>query len=626
MQPQPRRIPFQVDVAGVIRIMGKSLYSRGDAPLRELLQNAHDAVMRRRQREIGYRGRIDIRLDPVAKTLSISDDGIGLSPDEAEKYLGTLGIGITGLLKGHHPHAADHDVAGHGDGLIGQFGIGLFSAFLPAERLTVESRRLDHHEGVRWSAGEGTEIEIVPCGRTASGTTVTLHLKPEHAHLSEEPAAVEASVREFADFLPIPIHLNDSATRLNIIEPAWFDPTPDPEAIELALQHYFDETPLAVIPVNVESPVVIKGALYVTPQRTPGFTDEATLAVTVRRMVVTRQARDLLPAWASFVRGVLELSDCAPTAGREDLVRDRAFEHVRDKLTEILYEHLETLAKTDPPTLDAILAWHRYALAGAALSDNRLRSLLRTCYRFHTSRGPLTFAAIEPFCTADPLFETEADRVVWCNTDRRQERWLDGLFAGHDAICVHAVRSFEESLLACFAADLADINAAGESLTVALRTAGPASPGFAPQILGIRDVEDAPPAWQEFFAATEARILVATFRDEVPVLAFLNEKHELQKTYDDLRKQGNVPAGFQRLIDTHFEQAPVARNEILLNQGHRLVGRALSQRVGTPLAGVLRVLVGNALTAAGAALPKEAQQQQADDLDWIADALWGKKE
>ena len=94
-----RRIPFKVDIAGVIEIMGSSLYSRIDTPIRELIQNAHDAVMRRRKKQLSYQGRIDIRQDAENNTLTVTDDGVGLSPDEAEKYLGTLGVGITGLLK-----------------------------------------------------------------------------------------------------------------------------------------------------------------------------------------------------------------------------------------------------------------------------------------------------------------------------------------------------------------------------------------------------------------------------------------------------------------------------------------------------------------------------------------------
>src|SRR5947209_13422950 len=147
MPPPSRQIPFQVDIAGVIEVLGTALYSRPETALRELIQNAHDAVVRRRHRDLAYRGRIDIIQDPQLNTLSFHDDGIGLSPDEAEKYLGTLGIGITGLLKGRGP--APSDAGGDGDGLIGQFGIGLFSSFMLAERLVVESRKASAAQGIR---------------------------------------------------------------------------------------------------------------------------------------------------------------------------------------------------------------------------------------------------------------------------------------------------------------------------------------------------------------------------------------------------------------------------------------------------------------------------------------------
>ena len=614
-----RRIPFQVDVAGVIQIMGTSLYSRHDAPLRELIQNAHDAVLRRRQLDLSYKGRIDIRQDKAHRTLTFSDDGIGLSPDEAEKYLGTLGIGVTGLLKGHHPDSETADVVGSGDGLIGQFGIGLFSAFLLAERLVVESRRSDCADGVRWSAGEGTEIELSSIDRTSPGTTVTIHLKPRFQAWAEDPNLVEAAVKEYADFLPIPIFLNDQPTRLNVIQVAWFEPSPDREAIELELQGYFHETPLDVIPIRVERQGGAFGALYVTPQRTPGFGGEPVVTTTIRRMVISRHTTDLLPMWASFLRGVLEVGECVPTASREDLVRNDAFQRVRGQLEDVLFAHFERLADKQPDAFHAIIAWHRYTFAGAALNDVRLRRLLSRTYRFPTSHGLLTFQEIHARSPADPLFETAHDVVVWYNTDRRQERWMNSLFAGQDAPCVHTVRSFEESLLAAF---LGDVSEQGERVT--LRTSSPGSPGFASQILGVSDVTDAPPEWQEFFAANEASIMTASFRADQPVLAFLNEKHELRNTYDELRKQGTVPSGFQRLIDAHFDQTEQSRHEILLNRDHRLVGRALSQRPGTPLASVLRLLVLNALTAAGAAPPRQAQQEIGSDLDWIAEALWGR--
>lgn len=615
-----RRIPFKVDVAGVIQIMGTSLYSRPDAPIRELIQNAHDAVMRRRQLELNYQGRIDILQDPVQHTLEFRDDGIGLSSDEAERYLGTLGIGITGLIKGHHPAAAEAEVTGDESLLIGQFGIGLFSAFMLASRLVVESRRLDCDEGVFWSAGEGLEIELASSDRATPGTSVTLHLKPEYHALAEQVEMLETAVKEYADFLLIPIFLNQKPVRANVINVAWFDPTPEREAVELALEEYFREPPLDVIPVRTERPVSIAGALYVTGQRTPGFSGEPVVTATVRRMVVSRRIQGLLPEWASFLRGVLELRECAPTASREDLVRDGTFQRVRQTLEELLFQHFELLARTDRARLEALLSWHRYTWAGAALAERRLRQLLRGTYKFATSHGLLSFAEIFERSQADPLVETDFERVVWYNTDRRQERWISSLFSNHDAPCVHTLRSFEESLLATLVGDEAESGTA-----VDLRFATPSAAGFAATILGVTDLTDAPPEWQEFLGAIEAKLYCASFRSDQPVMAFLNDRHELLKTFDELKQQGTVPAGFQRLIDAHFDEQEAAQNEVLLNRNHQLVERALSQRTGTPLSSVLRLLVLQALNAAGAAIPRSAQRQQLDDLDWIAEALWGRR-
>ena len=268
-----REIPFRVDIAGVIEIMGSSLYSRLDTPIRELIQNAHDAIMRRRSRDLSFRGRIDIHQDAAAGTLTFTDDGIGLSALDAEQFLGTLGIGITGLLKGRGSDEQREQVTGDGDHLIGQFGIGLFSAFMLADRLIVESRREDCEEGVRWEAGPGTSIQLSSCDRTAVGTSVCLQLKPQFRSMAENTEPLEAAIRQYADFLNIPIHLNGGAARVNVINVAWFEPTPDHEAIELELANYFNESPLDVIPIHVEKPVFIAGAMYISPQRTPGFDD-----------------------------------------------------------------------------------------------------------------------------------------------------------------------------------------------------------------------------------------------------------------------------------------------------------------------------------------------------------------
>ncbi|WP_406693974.1 ATP-binding protein [Singulisphaera sp. Ch08] len=614
-----RRIPFRVDIVGVIEILGSALYSRPESAVRELIQNAHDAIVRRRRTDLGYQGRIDIEQDRVEHTLCFQDDGIGLSAEEAETYLSTLGIGITGMMRGRGAASPAVVSKGTDDNLIGMFGVGLFSAFMLADRVVVESRKAEDSEGVRWEAGPGSEIELSNITRERPGTTVTLFLKSEHSRLAEQPDFLEAIIKEYADFLQIPIHLNSSSARANQRHSEWFDPTPDCEALELELETHFGETPLDVIPIRREQPTAVAGALYVTPQRTPGFAGESVVTATVRRMVISRKIQGLLPEWAPFLRGVLEVNGCTPTLSREDLVRDDVFRQVRAMLESLLYEHLERLALEDRARLESILTWHRYTLAGAALTERRLRDLLRRTYRIPTSQGLLTFDQIIPRSEADPLFEAEAKYVLWYNTDRRQEGWVNTLFGGHSVPCVHALRSFEESLLAAMTADMTS-----EGDTVDLRLASPGSPGFAMAILGMTDLEDVSADWQDFLGA-DAKILSASFREDRPVMAFLNERSELLKTLVDLKQAEAIPSGFQRMIDAHLGNGPVGRNEVILNRDHRLVARALSQRTSAPLASTLRLLVSQALASAGASPTRAAIRQQAEDLDWIADALWGRQ-
>lgn len=617
--PWTKKIPFKVDIAGIIEIMGASLYSKSDTPVRELIQNAHDAVIRRRKRDLKYQGKIAIFQNAQEHTLTIQDDGIGLDAEDAEAYLGTLGAGITGLIKKGQVLPAHGDISGDAEGLIGMFGIGLFSGFMLAERLVVESRRVDLAEPIRWEAGPGTEIILSSGDRESIGTTITLHLKPEFHVFAEDAEMLEETIKEYADFLAVPIFLNESKARVNVINVAWFDPSPEEESIELELEGYFSETPLDVIPIRIEKPVSIAGALYVTPQRVPGFSSDPVVTVSVRRMVISRKIQGLLPPWASFLRGVLELNDCSPTASREDLVRDMTFAQVIAVLEQKLFEHFERVALEDPAKIEALLQWHRYTLAGSALHEPRLRNLLRKIYKFATSKGQMTFDEIVDASPADPLVELDAERVIWYNSDRRQERWINAIFMAHDVPCVHALRNFEEQLLAAFTADS---NVGGE--VTDFRPASPSSDHFTTSILGVRDLEEAPAEWQDFLSGTDARIMVASFRAEQPVMAFLNERYELHRTMDELKQQGTIPPGFQRMIDAHFQETSPSRNEVLLNRNHRLVGRALTQKTSGPLASVLRLLTINALSTAGATIPTNVQRQQVDDLDWIAEALWGK--
>lgn len=609
-----KRFPFQVDVAGIIRLMGQSLYSRVDAAIRELIQNAHDGIMRRRATDLRYQGRIDILQRPDENVLEINDDGMGLTAEEVETYLGTVGASLSGILR-REPDTA----TGPGMNLIGQFGIGLFSAFLLADKVQVITRSCQGGEGVFWEAGPNSDIYMCAADRNDFGTTVRLYLKADQAVYGQDAELLEKAIKEYAEFLPVPIYLNGGQQRVNVGTACWLAPTPDPAELELELESYFGETPLEVVVLRTERLAVIRGALYVTPQRTPGFTDRPTVTVTVQRMIISRRLDGLLPDWAPFIRGVLELPECSPTTSREDLVRNSTFLIVRDQLDSLLFQHFEELASKRPERWQSLIAWHRYLLAGAALEETRLRYLLRDTYRFITSHGEMTITEILTASRQLPYFSDDKGFVIWYNPNRHQESWINELFADAEVPCVHTLRSFEETLLTLMVADLVQ-----EGVEIDLRAATPASEGFAETILEIRDLERPPADWQAFFADLHVLLQVGSYRENVPVLAFLSEQAELQRTFEALGKHGNIPAGFRRLMEAHFREDQPPPHEVILNRAHPLVRRALEQSTRVPLASVVRLLAIKALRIAGMPLTDEMRRLEQDDLLWIGEALWGR--
>ncbi|QDU84162.1 Chaperone protein HtpG [Planctomycetes bacterium Pla163] len=610
MSPSLRRIPFRVEMAGVIEIMGRSLYSDRATPIRELIQNAHDSIRRRRDEELDYTGAIRIRADANAGTLEFEDDGIGLDEAEAERYLGTVGVSLTGAIKG------DAAREGASSALIGQFGIGLLSAFLIADRIEVHSRRGASSQPVTWIAGRDADILVGPGERAERGTSVRLHLRPDALEYAADLAKLEEVVRRYAEYLEVPIHIGDSQRRVNLARASWLEPTPDDNEIQTDLAERFSEEPLAVLTVQDRGPTQLRGAVYVSPERTPGFTSEATVHATLKRMLISTSVRGLVPSWAPFLRGVLELTNCTPTASREDLVRDAAFRAARERLEELAFEWFERLGREDDVQWQAICEWHRYTLTGSALDTPRLRAVLRTTLRWSTSAGPLTFDELLARSQADPLRGESVDHVVWFNTERRQERWVDSAFRASEAPCVHCLRSFELTLLTAL---VRDANAAGGAID--LRPAKLESDGFADSVLEIRDHGPIDDVWQRFLGIEGTRVFTGRGSGAQPCLALLDERGDLARSFAALRGQGRVPAGFQALIDRELDTGSSHQNEVLLDLAHPLVRRALERSCSHPLAHVLRVQVAGALEAAGARLGDDAQRTRLRDLEWVAEAL-----
>ena len=206
MSPKGR---FQLHLPGLLKVLAEHLYSTQRVGVRELIQNAHDSCVRRalERSEPGYRPRIDLTIDPTNRLLRVADNGSGLSEREIHDDLTVIGRGYTRELR--ERLVTDDPTLSRE--LIGQFGIGFLSAFLLASEGTVETRPVGGPP-LRCSSTGDEEFDLAVGDRLEPGTTVELRLKPSSLFLLHEDNLVEV-VREYADFVPTPIHVHDSQSR-----------------------------------------------------------------------------------------------------------------------------------------------------------------------------------------------------------------------------------------------------------------------------------------------------------------------------------------------------------------------------------------------------------------------------
>ena len=355
-QPLERH-EFQAEVKQLLDLMVHSLYSDKDIFLRELISNGSDALDKRRfeqltNPELGDGGELQLRLaiDRDARTLSISDNGIGMTRDEVVKNIGTIARSGTKEFLTALKQAPGQDAPG----LIGQFGVGFYSAFMVADSIVLVTRRAGTDGATRWeSTGDGAYL-IGDAERAEPGTTVTLHLKPaddEHGlHDYTEDRVVTEIVKRYSDFVGYPIRLGDAT--LNSMKAIW-----DRPKAEVTEQEYKDfyrhishdwSDPLRTIPVRMEGTFEAFALLYV-PSQPPLDLYSAEmkrgLQLYVKRVFVMDECRELLPTHLRFVRGVVDAHDLSLNVSREILQKDRQIQLIKKQLVKKVMATLEDMKR-----------------------------------------------------------------------------------------------------------------------------------------------------------------------------------------------------------------------------------------------------------------------------------------
>jgi molecular chaperone HtpG len=376
----------QVDLSGLMTVLGDHLYSTPTVALRELVQNAHDAITRRRmESDKVFDPRILVRADRDRGTLSILDNGAGLTRDEVIAFLATVGAGYTRTLR---QKTASDD-------LIGYFGLGFLSAFVVSERIEVRTTSYQSpHEGWLYRSRDGERYSLESCAPGPVGSVVELTLKERFRPLLEGDE-LRALLERYCALLSLPVFLGQDPVAVNAVAPPWRDESLAGTALTAARKAFaarFERRfePLCVMAIEPTAECDVRGLLWVQDARTYGTSDNRNLAVFVRGMLLDDDARELLPSWAGFVGGVIESSTLTPTASREDLQRDERWKAAHAHIVRSLIEGLAKVASSEPESWRRVLLRHNEALLGCALCDERLMDLLANELTVPTSEGDLT--------------------------------------------------------------------------------------------------------------------------------------------------------------------------------------------------------------------------------------------
>ncbi|WP_395794031.1 ATP-binding protein [Aquimonas sp.] len=390
-QPLAQIRTTSVDLGGLMSVLSKHLYSTPMVALRELVQNAHDSILRRRLEQPDWRerGRIEVLADAQNNLLRIIDTGAGLTEHEIHAYLATVGVGYTRRLR----------ESGHEDsGLIGMFGLGFLSAFVLAKRVSVRTTSYQQPElGHVYLSTTAEQYSVSPIAARAVGTEIVLELQDEYRSLTSA-TRLDEILRHYCALLPEPIHLCGSAEAINPEPPPWRRETDTPlhpvqaqrRNLEFAGRFERSFEPICTMdvrPGDGSASSDARGLLWVQDGATYGTSDNRNLAVFVRGMLLDDDARELLPSWAGFIGGVIESNRLTPTASREDLQRDAHYSAVRHALSEALIDGLAQVVRTQPEAWRRILLRHNEALLGASLCDERLFLLMMEHLRVPTSQG-----------------------------------------------------------------------------------------------------------------------------------------------------------------------------------------------------------------------------------------------
>ena len=397
---------FEADTGKILDIVINSLYSQKEIFLRELISNASDAINKRKFAVLGagdssetFDGEITIATDKKSKTLTVSDNGIGLSADEMRETLGTIASSGTKAFVESLGEAKEGEELT--DQLIGQFGVGFYSAFMVAERIEVVSRRHGQEKATQWSSDGQSGYAIAGSERDTVGTSVTLHLRKEAKEFIEKER-IAFLVRKYSDHVAQPIMWvdgKDDPDRLNSAAALWTRPARDITEDEYrnfyqSLASAYD-APFATLHNRTEGAVEFTNLLFIPSMAPFDLYDperRSRLNLYVNRVFITDNCEGLIPKWLRFLRGVIDTPDVDLNVSREMLQQNPVVTKINKAVVKrVLGEFGKALDKRRENYENAWSALGRVIKEGLYEDDaNRTKILDISLFRSTRTEGMIT--------------------------------------------------------------------------------------------------------------------------------------------------------------------------------------------------------------------------------------------
>jgi molecular chaperone HtpG len=413
-------IEFQAEARQLLQLMIHSIYSDKDVFLRELVSNASDALDKVRlasyvDKDVAVETddlHVELVTDAEARTLTVRDNGIGMTREEVVDLIGTIARSGTAEMLARMRESESSGSKEQTAELIGQFGIGFYSSFMVAERVEMTTRKAGTAEGVHWeSTGEGT-YTLEPVADAPQGTAITLHLKPEDAedalHDYANPDTVRRIVKRYSDFITWPIRLNPgeeegSQEPINSRKALWARSQGEVSDEEYAefyrhVSHDWQE-PLETMRLSAEGTFEYQALLFL-PSHAPMdlFMREHKRGVQlyVKRVFVMDDCEALVPEYLRFVKGVVDAQDLSLNVSREILQQDRQIQMIRKRLVRKVLQTVRAMQENEPEKYATFWRELGRAVKEGLLSDHdNQKAILDICSfpSTHAADEPTTLAA-----------------------------------------------------------------------------------------------------------------------------------------------------------------------------------------------------------------------------------------